>query len=381
VTHATGTAAGTAPSAAPPDAAPVVAESAESRAPSAPPRTAESARDARTTAAHDVRARTTEARLSAPSTRVGDASHTHFSSPEVDAARSHAAELQDTTLPWGRTEADRAAILEHVTQIDSDRGAARGGDDVTRCGAAAITGGLVVAGPERLAAARATLEERVGRLSDHTPSGMWSAPGLTDARRDLATAQRLLDGLPEDPRTWTYSQLEHFQQAIYSSAHAEDALLASRTSRLATAGDGLATDTVGRYRDMLWGDGYRPSLGGHGLDVVAMPGEPMGHAGLAHSGTNEIVYDSWPDETGRARSRPTDEGSSYRYTSNSTYAPTTAMPVNREPEFARDVPPGAPPLGEAELPFGRVPHTRPADRTAVDDVLFPDDALERISRG
>ncbi len=217
--------------------------------------------DARATHGADIRARATEARL-AGATPTGSAGPTPDTS--LDAARARAATARDRAgamdyefVNWG----DRETVLNQMTQFD----AAEGGRDSTRCGAATLTGGLVLAGPEAVGDGRERVLERIGTLRER--AGAMTDPALrTEANRLLDDAETHLATLQRrDPEDWRYGDLGEFQEGLAATMAADRYISSGGTD----TSSGVRESSVAQYRDLLW-EGHQPTYLGEPVDVVAL---------------------------------------------------------------------------------------------------------------
>lgn len=211
----------------------------------------------------------------------------------VAAGRREAQAHQDVLVDWRNP----AQTLNQLTQIDSDQGVQKGGDDQDRCGAAALVAGTVLLGPERLQQAARAVAARGTLLVDacHRMGAREALPKLQEAVNFLQELAQL------PPDKLKVGDLHRMQQAVYVIANLDHNLATkSRNS-------GLSSWTLKDYRERMWGQD-RPTLGGKPLDVfIVKTPSNGGHFVLADShGRHDLAYNPWPQDDGTAYARGVD---------------------------------------------------------------------------
>ncbi len=225
--------------------------------------------------------------------------------PNVAAARRHAASMDGKKVDW----AHPAKALEHLTQVDSGRGAQAGGNDAIRCGAATLMAGTVLLGPGQFQAGLAAVVCRAdafaGKLRDmeaHWPAG----PG-GELAAEVDKASKTLNELAlKDPRTLTYGDMKKGQEALYVIANVDQRLSANgKRIDMTHAADYLTTGALTTYQDLLWG-GKTPTMNGEPLQQMLVE-NPTGAAHFVLTNKKgEMAFNPWPDRDGTAFTRAVD---------------------------------------------------------------------------
>jgi hypothetical protein len=219
-------------------------------------------------------------------------------------------------IQWG----EPMATLNELSQIDNLRTTT---GDPNRCGAAAITAGMILRGADASNAGVQRLTHRATELRAEVSAMQPPADPVHLQRLD--TALRTLSTLDQrNAHQWTNADGSRFQEALYLVARTDQAVHAGFAQAHLTP-SGLAQETVHSYRDLVWGatrgsDGrfhvntpqyVRADGQAVGVDV-AYRGD--GHFVLAEgmadpvSGGHRILYDSWPRSDGTAYSQAVDGG-------------------------------------------------------------------------
>lgn len=215
----------------------------------------------------------------------------------VGAGRRDAQAHENDPVNWR----DPSQTLKHLTQVDSDQGVQKGGDDQDRCGAAALVAGTVAMGPDKVKSAARAVAERGSALMPRVQEAIRGqspgSPGHSNALRSFQALQQSLAVLQSvsalPPQKFTVGTLQQMQQAVYVVANLEQNLIGRESESVS----GLGSFVLEDYRQRMWGSD-RPRLGGRQQDVyvVQTPGGG-GHFVLA-DGKGRVGYDPWPQPYG-----------------------------------------------------------------------------------
>ncbi len=260
--------------------------------------------------------------------REGGTGALGLADPSVAAARTVAQEhARDRVFGEG---IDRGAALNHLGQIDSDRGGEAGGSDAIRCSTSSLVAGAVLLGPDATERAIDAVQERGrGLLQQYrevqTLVGEESGVDSTEYREltahihELEASQDALASLSATPAgDLRVEDLHRLQETVFTQALYDQRLQVGTVDGeprdLYTTIDGpmLTTGTMQTYRDVMWGDGVRPEMNGERLDAFFVDNEAGGgHFVLANEaagedGSRSIAFNPWPDADGTAFTRASD---------------------------------------------------------------------------